>query len=92
MNTLRSIIRMARANRRWALVALSIDISVGAIAATVVYLLLNVTDFQAYASSFFVLVFGGILSIIGIIAVGYSLLVARFAMDTDTIDLDEELG
>lgn len=87
-STLRAIISMARANPRWALVALSLDISVGAIAATVTYLLWNATGIEA--SNLFVLMFGGLLSIVGIIAVGYTLLERRFA--DDVADLDEELG
>lgn len=73
MNTLRSIIRMARANPKWARIALALDATIGLIVGLVVYLFLNLTEVPA--SSVFVLVFGALLGIIGIITIGYSLFI-----------------
>ena len=76
MNTLRSIIRMAQANPRWARIAVALDATIGLIVGLVVYFLLNLVEVPA--SSVFVLLFGAILAIVGIIAVGYLLFVQKF--------------
>ena len=73
MNTLRSIIRMAQANPKWARVALALDATIGLIVGLVAYLFMNLSGVSA--SSIFVLTFGAILSVIGIITIGYSLFI-----------------
>lgn len=92
MNTLRNIIRMARANPKWARVALALDATIGLIIGLVAYLLMNLSEVSA--SSTLVLIFGAILSVIGIITIGYSLFITRVVADRtfifgDEFDLEE---
>ena len=75
MNTLRNIIEMARANPKWARVALALDATIGLIVGIVAYLLMNLSE--VLASSLFVLIFGALLSVIGIITIGYSLFITH---------------
>lgn len=79
MNTLRSIIRMAQANPKWAKVALALDATIGLIVGLVVYLLMNLSEVPA--SSTLVLIFGAILSVIGIITFGYSMFITHGVRD-----------
>ena len=72
-STLRTIISMARANPKWARVALALDATIGLIVGLVAYLLMNLSGVSA--SSTFMLIFGALLGIIGIITIGYSLFI-----------------
>lgn len=91
MNTLRNIIEMAKANPKWAKVALALDATIGLIVGLVAYLLMNLSGVSA--SSVFVLIFGALLAIIGIITFGYSMFINSGAMGDLTFgynDFDQD--
>jgi hypothetical protein len=75
MNTLRRIIEMAKANPRWARVAIALDATIGLIVGLVAYLLMNLTGVPA--SAVFVLLFGATLAVVGIIVFAYSIFITN---------------
>jgi len=95
MNNIKFLIAMVRANPGYATIAVAIDLSVGAIAAATVYVLLNSTNVNSNTQA--VLVFSAILAAVGMWGVGYTLLKSRLGLqitgtrDLSDIDLDDEI-
>lgn len=78
---IRNIISMAKANPRWAVTALSLDAAIGTVVAVTVFIILNlsvpsVPGAVAIAAC-------GLLAILGIVTLGYSLLIRRQTMERD---------
>lgn len=88
MNNIRLLISLVRANPGYAAIALVLDVSIGAIAATTIYLLLNAANVTPQSQ--WVLVFGSILAVVGIFGVGYTLLLRRFGVGEGNYWLNAE--
>ncbi len=90
MNNIRLLISLVRANPGYAAIALTFDLTIGVIAATTVYVLLNSANVNPNTQS--VLIFSAILALVGMFGVGYTLLKSRIGLgDIVSDNLEDEI-